>query len=112
MLKIRPYSESDEEAVVRLWREVFPDSPHWNDPQTDIHRKLAVQRQLFLVALVLPALRLVPLKLLPYDNKNEFQVLVDMPEGTTLERTQGVTATLCEYLSTVPEVSDYAAFAC
>ena len=32
-------------------------------------------------------LRLVPLKMLPFDNKNEFQLLVDMPEGTTLERT-------------------------
>ena len=71
---------------------------------------LAVVLALFLIALVLPAFRLVPLKLLPYDNKNEFQVVVDMPEGTTLERTQGVVATLCKYLSTVPEVRDYTAF--
>ncbi len=52
---------------------------------------------LFLIAVVFPALRLVPLKLLPYDNKDEFQVVVDMPEGTTLERTQGVVSGL-EYL--------------
>jgi multidrug efflux pump subunit AcrB len=65
---------------------------------------------LFCVSLLLPLLRLVPLKLLPYDNKNEFQVVIDMPEGTTLERTQGVAAQLCLYLSKVPEIVDYTAF--
>ena len=71
---------------------------------------LMIVAVLFLVALVFPVLRLVPLKLLPYDNKDEFQVVVDMPEGTTLERTQGVTAALCAYLRTVPEIRDYTAF--
>jgi len=65
---------------------------------------------LFGASAVLPALRLVPLKLLPYDNKDEFQVIIDMPEGTTLERTQGVASALSTYLSTVPEVRDYTAF--
>jgi multidrug efflux pump subunit AcrB len=65
---------------------------------------------LFGASAVLPALRLVPLKLLPYDNKDEFQVIIDMPEGTTLERTQGVANALSTYLSTVPEVRDYTAF--
>jgi multidrug efflux pump subunit AcrB len=71
---------------------------------------LAVVMVLFLASVILPALRLVPLKLLPYDNKNEFQVIVDMPEGTTLERTQGVVALLGNYLGKVPEVMDYSAF--
>jgi len=48
--QIRPYSESDEAAVAELWREVFPGSPSWNHPETDIQRKLSVQRELFLVA--------------------------------------------------------------
>ncbi|MGD9359173.1 MAG: efflux RND transporter permease subunit, partial [Desulfobacterales bacterium] len=65
---------------------------------------------LFGASAVLPALRLVPLKLLPYDNKDEFQIIIDMPEGTTLERTQGVANALSTYLSTVPEVRDYTAF--
>jgi multidrug efflux pump subunit AcrB len=60
--------------------------------------------------MILPALRLVPLKLLPYDNKDEFQVMVDMPEDSTLERTQGVVSALGNYLSTVPELRDYTAF--
>ncbi|MDZ7736382.1 MAG: efflux RND transporter permease subunit [Gammaproteobacteria bacterium] len=72
---------------------------------------LAVIGVVFIVAVTLPALRLVPLKLLPHDNKNEFQIVVDMPEGTTLERTEGVTRALAEYLRTVPEVRDFTAFA-
>src|SRR5436305_8523237 len=46
---IRPYVEADEAGVVRLWREVFPDNPRWNDPRADITRKLDCQRDLFLV---------------------------------------------------------------
>ncbi len=49
----------------------------------------------------------VAVKMLPFDNKNEFQVVVDMPEGTTLERTAAVTKEIAQYLSTVPEVVDY-----
>ncbi|MBU0494260.1 MAG: GNAT family acetyltransferase [Chloroflexi bacterium] len=52
MIEIRAYLESDEAAVAALWREVFPGSPAWNHPETDIQRKLAVQRELFLVALL------------------------------------------------------------
>jgi ribosomal protein S18 acetylase RimI-like enzyme len=48
-LTIRPYHESDETGVIRLWREVFPDNPPWNEPQADIDRKLGCQRELFLV---------------------------------------------------------------
>ena len=49
----------------------------------------------------------VIVKMLPFDNKNEFQVVVDMPEGTTLERTAAVTQEIAQYLSTVPEVVNY-----
>ena len=49
-LAIRPYQEADEAAVAQLWRQVFPNAPAWNHPETDIRRKLAVQRDLFLVA--------------------------------------------------------------
>ena len=51
--------------------------------------------------------RSVAVKMLPFDNKNEFQVVIDMPEGTTLERTAAVTKEIAQYLSTVPEVVDY-----
>jgi multidrug efflux pump subunit AcrB len=49
----------------------------------------------------------VAVKMLPFDNKNEFQVVIDMPEGTTLERTAVVTKEIAQYLSTVPEVVNY-----
>jgi multidrug efflux pump subunit AcrB len=49
----------------------------------------------------------VTVKMLPFDNKNEFQVVIDMPEGTTLERTAMVTQEIAQYLTTVPEVVDY-----
>lgn len=49
----------------------------------------------------------VAVKMLPFDNKNEFQIVIDMPEGTTLERTAAVTKEIAQYISTVPEVVDY-----
>ncbi|WP_442787902.1 efflux RND transporter permease subunit [Flavobacterium suncheonense] len=49
----------------------------------------------------------VVVKMLPFDNKNEFQVVIDMPEGTTLERTAAVTKEIAQYLSTRPEVVNY-----
>lgn len=49
----------------------------------------------------------VAVKMLPFDNKNEFQIVIDMPEGTTLERTAVVTKEVSQYLATIPEVVDY-----
>ena len=49
-LKIKPYSEKDEQGVVALWHEAFPDTSPWNVPENDMKRKLNVQRELFLVA--------------------------------------------------------------
>ncbi len=49
----------------------------------------------------------VAVKLLPFDNKNEIQVVIDMPEGTTLERTNALTKDIAQYLKTVPEVVNY-----
>ena len=48
---IRPYHSSDHPDVVFLWSEVFPNEPAWNDAALIIQRKLAVQPDLFLVAL-------------------------------------------------------------
>ncbi|WP_339733522.1 efflux RND transporter permease subunit [uncultured Gimesia sp.] len=58
-------------------------------------------------AMTLPVMRLVPVKMLPYDNKNEFQVVLDMPEGTSLERTAAAATQIGAYLSGVSEVRDY-----
>ena len=52
----------------------------------------------------------VAVKMLPFDNKNEFQVVIDMPEGTTLERTAAVTKEIAQYISTRPEVVNYQSY--
>ncbi|WP_298238428.1 efflux RND transporter permease subunit [uncultured Algibacter sp.] len=51
--------------------------------------------------------KLVAVKMLPFDNKNEFQVVIDMPEGSTLERTATVTKEIAQYLSSRTEVVNY-----
>jgi multidrug efflux pump subunit AcrB len=52
----------------------------------------------------------VAVKMLPFDNKNEFQVIIDMPEGTTLERTAVVTKEIAQYVNQIPEVVDYQSY--
>ncbi|MBE0597782.1 MAG: efflux RND transporter permease subunit [Desulfuromonadales bacterium] len=65
---------------------------------------------LLLGSVAMPLLNLVPLKMLPFDNKNEFQLVVDLPEGSTLEQTDAVLRDLEEYLATVNEVTDYSSY--
>ncbi len=54
--------------------------------------------------------RHVAVKMLPFDNKSELQLVIDMPEGTTLEETARVARALTQYVATVPEVRDYQAY--
>jgi len=61
-------------------------------------------------AMLVPLFRLVPLKMLPYDNKNEFLVIIDMPESATLEQTNATTQEIGAYLSNVAEVRDFEAY--
>ncbi len=71
---------------------------------------LAFVALVFFGSAAMPMFRLVPLKLLPYDNKNEFQIVINMPEGTTLESIESVARDFADYLQTVPEVKDVSAF--
>jgi multidrug efflux pump subunit AcrB len=64
-----------------------------------------------LLAVSLGVVKLVVLKMLPFDNKSEFQIVVDMPTGTPLEQTNAVLHEIGIYLSKVPEVTDYEAYA-
>lgn len=66
---------------------------------------------LILVSVSLAGFKLVVLKMLPFDNKSEFQVVVDMPEGTSLEQTIRVLHELGSHLAMIPEVTDYQAYA-
>jgi len=65
---------------------------------------------LFVLTAMLPMFRLVPLKLLPFDNKNEIQVIIDMPESATLEQTAAVAQQVASVARQVNEVSAIAAY--
>lgn len=63
------------------------------------------------LAMLLVVAQLVVLKMLPFDNKSEFQVVVDMPEGTPVEETARVLGELGQAVEDVPEVTDYQVYA-
>ena len=64
-----------------------------------------------LAANSLGVFKLVVLKMLPFDNKSEFQVVLDMPVGTPVEETARVLREMAAELAQVPEVKDYQAYA-
>jgi multidrug efflux pump subunit AcrB len=66
---------------------------------------------LILGSVGLAGVKLVVLKMLPFDNKSEFQVVLDMPAGTPVETTAGALHEMGAYLATLPEVTDYQAYA-
>jgi len=66
---------------------------------------------LFFGAFLFIPSKLVVMKMLPFDNKNELQIIVDMPEGTTLEKTTALSLEIGDYLSTVKEIDNYQIFA-
>ena len=72
---------------------------------------LALVVLLLIGASSLVAFRMVRVKMLPFDNKSEFQVIVDMPEGTTLEQTTAVTQRIGQYIGSVPDVENYQIYA-
>ena len=80
-------------------------------PMLDSKRKriiaLAAVLVLLGLSLLLIPLKGVKLKMLPFDNKSELQVIVDMPEGVALEDSAALGREIGDYLKTVPEVTDY-----
>ncbi|MEE9343476.1 MAG: efflux RND transporter permease subunit [Gammaproteobacteria bacterium] len=66
---------------------------------------------LIAASLSLAGMKLVVLKMLPFDNKSEFQVIVDLPEGSTVEHMSATLDALATHLETVPEITDYQAYA-
>jgi multidrug efflux pump subunit AcrB len=62
-------------------------------------------------AAAMPVVQWVVLKMLPFDNKSEFQLVLDMPEGATLEQTERTLLAVGRELARVPEVKDYQIYA-
>ena len=117
-------------AALRLLRHYASGSAHGHHEAegwtTRFYRKLmnplildARRRWMFLagvVVLLMAAVAFIPLKwvrvkMLPFDNKSEFQVMIDMPDGTPLEQTTRVAQTLGHYLEQQPEVTNYQIYA-
>ncbi|MFQ5735663.1 MAG: efflux RND transporter permease subunit [Thermodesulfobacteriota bacterium] len=65
---------------------------------------------LLLLVLMLVPFKAVKVKMLPFDNKSEMQIIIDTPEGTTLETTALLARRLGEYLRTVDEVTDFQSY--
>jgi len=97
-------NHSPEDWSTRLYRRVM--NPLIHKPALTWAFLIGVSL-LLLGAMSLVYIKYVTVKMLPFDNKSEFQVIVDMPEGTTLEQTAHVVRQMGTYLATVPEVTDY-----
>jgi len=114
-LKLAPkghgvHDEGGESRLARFFRTVL--TPFLNREQGSRNRFklfLGVIVAIFL-AVSLVVVKWVVLKMLPFDNKSEFQVVVDMPVGTPLERTAAVLRDMGAHLANVPEVTDYQAY--
>ncbi|MEJ2681393.1 MAG: efflux RND transporter permease subunit, partial [Gammaproteobacteria bacterium] len=72
---------------------------------------LATLCGLILLSMATVVTRAVVMKMLPFDNKSEFQVMVDMPEGTSLEDTQRTLQAVAAEIERVPEVTTYQLYA-
>ena len=97
-------SHGEESWTTRLYRRAMTpliQKPFWR------YGFLLLVVILLLGAISLVAVKFVRVKMLPFDNKSEFQVIIDMPEGTTLEQTAALTREIGDVIRTVPEVTDY-----
>ncbi len=106
-----PHDNGFTAKLATLFERVF--SPLLDDRRGKRNRRLlgAGIAVLIAISIALPATGLVLLKMLPFDNKSEFQVVVDMPAGTPVEQTAAVLHEIGGYLATVAEVTDYQAYA-
>ncbi len=98
------HADSESEgAVTRLYRRAMAPLVREDGrrPRLFFFVSVAV---LLLTAIALVPLGIVTVKMLPFDNKNELQVVVDMPEGTPLESTHRVLSEMAAALSPLPEV--------
>ncbi len=107
--------EHAESAALKWLKPKFQKifRPFLNDEHGSRNRKLLALMVMGLIAMsvALPVVGLVVLKMLPFDNKSEFQVVLDMPSDTRVEKTAQVLREMGQYLSKVPEVKDYQVYA-
>ena len=111
LLKVGPDTGSDDNETIAGQRGFYQRliEPLLNDRRKS-KAVLWVVAILFVAVALLPALRLVPLKLLPFDNKNELQIVIDMPESSSLEHTAAVARQVSARASQLPEILSVAAY--
>ena len=97
-------AHESEDRATRLYRNVMDHLLHNRVWRWSFLIGVAV---LLLGACAMVAVGLVKVKMLPFDNKSEFQVILDMPDHATLEDTAAVAFEMGDYLATVNEVVDY-----
>ena len=100
-----------ESRLHRLFERLMAPYIAGADAQRRRHRLYCWTLGAIGFAVLLVAVQLVVLKMLPFDNKSEFQVVVNMPEGTPVERTARVLNALADIVRRVPEVTDWQAYA-
>ena len=107
------HSEEDKQTVWlrKFFRRVMSPFLNKESGRRSRHKLYLGVFGLIALSVSLAVFKLVVLKMLPFDNKSEFQVIVDMPAGTPLENTAAVLHEMGVYLSTVPEVTNYQAYA-
>jgi multidrug efflux pump subunit AcrB len=93
-----------EDWSTRLYRRVMDPLLHHTRSRNLF---LAGVVGLLLIACAMVGIGWVQVKMLPFDNKSEFQVIIDMPEAATLETTAAAAREMAAYLATVNEVTDY-----
>jgi multidrug efflux pump subunit AcrB len=108
------HGHSDEgggKALQGLFQRVI--GPFLEGRRGILYRWLLLGGILVLIAgsILLAVNKIVILKMLPFDNKSELQVVLDMPEGSSLEQTARVLTEMGDYLATMPEVTDYQVYA-
>lgn len=71
---------------------------------------LLVTALITVAATSMAATRSVPLKMLPFDNRNEFLIVLDMPDNASLEQTDSLVSRIEQLIATVPEVTDFTSY--
>jgi multidrug efflux pump subunit AcrB len=115
-MKAAPAHGTEDDSAFKQWLKRFFNgvfTPFLNEQSGQRNRWSlgAAVLGAIVVSVALPVAGLVALKMLPFDNKSEFQIVVDMPAGTRVEETEKVLRALGAHLATVPEVTHYQAYA-
>jgi multidrug efflux pump subunit AcrB len=97
--------------LLRFFERVMAPFLRSGEARRNRHRLYLATLGAILLAVSLVVVQWVVMKMLPFDNKSEFQVVVDMPEGTALEETARVLDELAATIDQLPEVTDYQVYA-